>query len=49
MKAKHYTLFGLFAVLMALMPITDIMAANLSAPATGYRKFFGKITAKNAG
>ena len=32
MKAKHYTLYGLFAVLIALMPITDIIAANLLPP-----------------
>jgi phospholipid transport system substrate-binding protein len=32
MNVKRYTLFGFFAVLMALMPITDVMAAQLSPP-----------------
>ncbi len=32
MNVKRYTLFGFFAVLMALMPITHIMAANLLPP-----------------
>jgi phospholipid transport system substrate-binding protein len=32
MKAKHYTLFGLFTILMALMSISDAMSANLLPP-----------------
>ncbi len=32
MNVKRYTLFGFFAVLMALMPITRAMAAELSPP-----------------
>lgn len=32
MKAIRYTLFGLFTVLMALIPITDAIAANLLPP-----------------
>jgi len=32
MNVKRYTLFGFFAVLVALMPITRIMAADLSPP-----------------
>jgi phospholipid transport system substrate-binding protein len=32
MKVKHYTLFVLIAALMSLIPITDVMAANLSPP-----------------
>ena len=32
MNITRYTLFGFFAVLMALMPITDVMAAQLSPP-----------------
>ena len=32
MNVKRYTLFGFFAVLMALMPLTRIMAADLSPP-----------------
>ena len=32
MNVKRYTLFGFFAVLMALMPITHVMAAELSPP-----------------
>ena len=32
MNVKRYTLFGFFAVLMALMPITRLMAAELLPP-----------------
>jgi phospholipid transport system substrate-binding protein len=32
MNVKRYTLFGFFAVLMVLMPITRVMAANLLPP-----------------
>ena len=32
MNVKRYTLFGFFAVLMALLPITHLMAANLLPP-----------------
>lgn len=32
MKVKHYTLFVLIAALMSLIPITDVMAANLLPP-----------------
>jgi len=32
MNVKRYTLFGFFAVLMALMPITRAMASELSPP-----------------
>ena len=32
MNIKRYTLFGFFAVLMALLPITHVMAADLSPP-----------------
>lgn len=32
MNVKHYTLFGCFAVLMALMPLTYAMAADLLPP-----------------
>ena len=32
MNVKRYTLFGFFAVLLALMPITHVMAANLLPP-----------------
>lgn len=32
MNVKRYTLFGFFAVLMALMPITRVMAADLLPP-----------------
>ncbi len=32
MIIKRYTLFGFFAALMALSPITDLMAADLSPP-----------------
>jgi phospholipid transport system substrate-binding protein len=32
MNVKRYTLFGFFAVLMALMPINHVMAAELSPP-----------------
>jgi phospholipid transport system substrate-binding protein len=32
MKAKHTTLFGLFAILLAFMPFTGVTAAELAAP-----------------
>jgi phospholipid transport system substrate-binding protein len=32
MNVKRYTIFGFFAVLMALMPINCLLAANLSPP-----------------
>ncbi len=32
MNARRYTLFGFFAVLLAIMPFTGIIAAELSAP-----------------
>ena len=32
MNVKRYTLFGFFAVLLALMPLTHIMAADLLPP-----------------
>ena len=32
MNVKRYTLFGFFAVLLALMPISRVMAADLSPP-----------------
>jgi phospholipid transport system substrate-binding protein len=32
MNVKRYTLFGFFAVLMALIPINRVLAADLSAP-----------------
>lgn len=32
MKVKHYTLFVLIAALMSLIPITNVMAANLLPP-----------------
>jgi len=32
MNARRYTLFSFFAVLLALMPFTGLMAAELSAP-----------------
>ncbi len=49
MNVKRYTLFGFFAVLMALMPITDVMAANLSPPQQAIEIASDKITGKNAG
>jgi phospholipid transport system substrate-binding protein len=32
MKAKHTTLFGLFAILLAFMPFASVTAAELAAP-----------------
>lgn len=32
MKAKHITLFGLFALLLALLPFASVTAAELAAP-----------------
>jgi len=32
MKAKHTTLFGLFAILLAFMPFAQVTAAELAAP-----------------
>jgi len=49
MNVKRYTLFGFFAVLMALMPITDVMAAQLSPPQQAIEIASTKITGKNAG
>ena len=32
MKAKQYTVFGLFAVLLGLMPVTEVIAGELQPP-----------------
>ncbi|TAL47647.1 MAG: ABC transporter substrate-binding protein [Methylovulum sp.] len=32
MNAKHFTLFGLFALFLSLMPLTSVTAEELSAP-----------------
>jgi phospholipid transport system substrate-binding protein len=32
MKAKQYVVFGLFAVLLGLMAVTDLMAGELMLP-----------------
>ena len=49
MNVKRYTLFGFFAVLMALMPITRVMAADLLPPQQAIESASAKLQAKNAG
>ena len=46
MNVNRYTLFGFFAVLMALMPVTDIMAAELSPPQQAIESASTKLQAK---
>ena len=46
MNVKRYTLFGFFAVLMALMPVTRIMAADLLPPQQAIETASTKLQAK---
>jgi phospholipid transport system substrate-binding protein len=46
MNVKRYTLFGFFAVLMALMPITRVMAADLSPPQKAIETASSKLQQK---
>ena len=46
MNIKRYTLFGFFAVLMALMPITCVMAADLLPPQQAIKTASTKLQQK---
>ena len=46
MNIKRYTLFGFFAVLMALMPITCVTAAELSPPQQAIESASAKLQQK---
>lgn len=46
MKTKQVTIFGLFAVLLSLMPVTKVIAADLSPPQQAIQEASAKLQEK---